>query len=270
MLGKELFRFLSQKHPHIYGISRGVAEHLNHIKGDITDPQFVEYLNESINPDIIIHCAAYVNLTFCEQNKIETLNLHIESTRALSNLRARLIYISTDSVFDGVKGNYSEDDEPRPLNYYASTKLAGEKVTLSNPDNLVLRMNIYSSSSSGGSSLAEWGIKSLKEGKEINGFNDVLFNPLHVGQASELIDYFINNSKLKGIWHLGCAKGLSKFDFLVKMAAHFDLDEKLISSKSSEDFKLVPTRPKNTILNCDKFNRASGLQVQLDEGIARL
>ena len=267
MLGSEIYNYLSAQYSQVYGLSRGPAPHLKHIKGDITDPELIGYLEDNIDPDIIIHCAAYVDLSFCEQNQIEANNLHVESARALAKLRGKLIYISTDSVFDGIKGNYSESDTPNPLNQYAASKLKGEQAALENDNSLVLRMNIYSSSSPSENSLAEWGIASLKKGEKIRGFTDVLFNPLHVKQAAQLINYFIQNPRLKGIWHLGCSEQLSKYKFLVELSKHFGIRQDLIRPEVSAKLNLTPARPKNTSLNCDKFKNASKIEVHLAEGI---
>jgi dTDP-4-dehydrorhamnose reductase len=99
-------------------------------------------------PNVVIHCAAMVNVDGCEKKPGLARELHVETTKtiaqAVSGWNGKLIYISTDSVFNGLKtGPYSESDPVDPPNQYALTKHGGEGPVLATPKGVVLRTNIF-------------------------------------------------------------------------------------------------------------------------------
>lgn len=116
-----------------------------HKKMDLTDPKSTFDMLNKHRPDIVIHCAAYTNSLKAETDKDACWNLNVEGTRNIlralkfMNATTRVVYISTDYVFDGTKGNYVEEDTPAPLNYYGLTKLIGEQLVLERPRSLVIR-----------------------------------------------------------------------------------------------------------------------------------
>ena len=117
----------------------------------------------------------------CEVNREYVYNLHVSSTSQLANFDSveKFIYISTDSLFDGQKGDYTESDLVNPLNYYAITKSKGEEVVLkSDKQYAVVRTNIIGFHKPLRNSLFEWAYKSLNEKAQIKGFTNVYFNPL--------------------------------------------------------------------------------------------
>lgn len=96
---------------------------------DLTDHASTRKLLLDLRPDTIVHCAAATNVDWCEDHPAETDAINVRAVAVLAEtaaaMNARLIYISTDSVFDGTKGGYAEADEPAPRNVYARSKLAG-------------------------------------------------------------------------------------------------------------------------------------------------
>lgn len=93
------------------------------------------------NPTVIIHCAAYANAWKAEASRAECWRLNVEGTRNMVNSAygPRFVYISTDYVFDGEEGNYSEEDCPNPVNFYGASKLAAEMIVSEHPNTLILR-----------------------------------------------------------------------------------------------------------------------------------
>ena len=92
---------------------------------DITQKNAVDTFMEKINPDIVVLAAAYTNVDDCEKNKEKAFETNVQGTRNIAHAaeknNARLVYISTDYVFDGKKGLYKEEDSTNPINYYAYT-----------------------------------------------------------------------------------------------------------------------------------------------------
>ena len=208
-------------------------------------------------PDAIVHCAAMVNVDMCEKNQDYATKLHYESTANLANLldedKKKLIYISTDSVFDGTKsGEYVESDEVNPLNVYAKTKLLGEKPVLTIENGLVIRTNIVGWNVFGKSSFAEWILNGLIKKEQLTLFSDVKFSPIHVIDLSQIINRIID-TKLTGLFHCSSKDCLSKYDFGIKMAEVFNFPKDKIRKISINDISLDAERPKNMSLSSSKL-----------------
>lgn len=94
-----------------------------------------------IDPDIIIHCAAYANAWKAETNRAECWKLNAEGSRNMVRAASgrRFVHISTDYVFDGQEGNYGESDIPNPVNFYGVSKLAAEMIVGEYDNSLILR-----------------------------------------------------------------------------------------------------------------------------------
>ena len=103
-------------------------------------------LLEKEKPDVLVNTMGYSNIDFCELNKSDTEMLHVEVTEKIcklcENIGTKQIFLSSDYVFDGEKGNYSEDDVPNPVNYYGLSKLKAEQLILKNPINTIIRTSV--------------------------------------------------------------------------------------------------------------------------------
>jgi len=229
---------------------------------------------DEINPDVIIHCAAIVNVDECEINKRVAEVLHRDVTAILACYKSdstRFIYISTDSVFDGQKGSYTEKDVPNPINYYAKTKRDGEIVVLENNHNgVVIRTNIYGCHLENGKSLVEWAIDNLKQGKSIIGFNDVYFNPVYAKQVAEVIKEIIPTKYFKGILNVTSKEYCSKYEFLLSIARQFNFNTELITKASVKQLQFLAPRPLNTTLNANLLRSVLGKVLTLQDGLAAL
>lgn len=180
---------------------------------DLSYPEIWDVLHLIKPYDVIIHTAAYTDLSVCEKNKYQAYFLHAEVVKLLQKKCRKLIYISAQGkAHDKV--------------YYLS-KILGEDYTLERENDLVIRTNIY-----GNQGLARWCHCELTRNKTINGFSNVLFNPLSVDQLSKFIKETAFD--LKGIIHTGSASIISKYDFLKILALRFNLNHDLIKSKQSK------------------------------------
>jgi len=261
MLGKDLVKiFSSDPRYRVFGLIKQLQQNTRNIiykEVDLRNAVALKKTISEVDPEIIIHCAAIVDLNACEENHSNADSVHVEATKILSSFKnetVKFIYISTDSVFDGIEGNYSEEAETHPLNYYAKSKREGEKVALENNKNsLVIRTNIYGFHTPPGNSLAEWAIKSLSAKKDINGFTDVIFNPLYTKQLALLIKDIVSKKNICGILNVGSKKPVSKYDFLRQLAKSFSLDETFIHPVQIKDIRMSVKRPNNTSLDTVKI-----------------
>lgn len=270
LLGGNLATILSDKYD-IYGLDSKNLK-IPNIKSsviDINDYQSVKMEIEHIKPDILIHCLALVDVDKCEEDKKLSYKLNYKSTEFLSKICAekniKLIYISTDAVFDGIKeGLYSEEDEVNPLNEYAKTKRLGELEVLKNKKNLVLRTNIYGFNIKDKFSFGEWVLNSLKENKRLNMFYDVKFSPILVNDFAKILDVIIQN-ELEGIIHLSSTGSISKYDFGIKLSEIFGFEENNINKFSVKEFSFKAKRSENMGLDNQKIRKILGIDIPTPE-----
>jgi dTDP-4-dehydrorhamnose reductase len=227
------------------------------LQADLTDHLEVKEVVKQSKPELIINCAALANVDVCEKESeiAESLNTILPQQLAEISKREniRLIHISTDAVFDGVQGNYMESDHPNPLSIYARTKLQGEiEVQKANPDALIVRVNFYGFSLNGKRSLAEFFLYNLAAGLSVNGFTDVQFCPLLVQDLGVVLFKMIKR-ELRGIYHVVSPESLSKYDFGIKIARKFELNENLIIATSIKQGGLPALRSLNLTLRVDKL-----------------
>ena len=276
MLGAALLFRLSKTHE-IFATSRSKGIEGKNIEWDCYDLTDIQLLNKWLNkvkPDVVVHCAAIVNVDLCEENIDLATKLHVETTKIMADYldsnSARLIYISTDSVFDGAKQDaYSEADLPSPLNVYAKTKLMGENPVESMDSGLVLRVNIVGWSQAARTSFAEWVLKGLIDKNPLNLFHDVYFSPLHVDDLSLIIEKVIDRP-IFGLYHCVSNDSISKYSFGKKMAEIFCLSDSNINKISVEEMKFKANRPKNMALNVEKISFALGGELPSVVGAIKL
>ena len=232
------------------------------IRINLLAPGAVERLLDSTDPDWVIHCAALANLDACEADPLLAQQLNTDLPRTLASYvarsGARLVYVSTDSVFDGLRGDYSEEDIPTPVGVYSHTKLNGEQaVAETDPTAIIARVNLYGWSLTGNRSLAEFFFTNLSRRKHVMGFTDVFFCPL---LANDLADIFIRmlEQHLSGLYHVVSSECLSKYDFGVRIAKRFNLDSSLINPTSVRQSGLKATRSPILTLRSNKLANAFG------------
>ena len=221
---------------------------------DLMQPGSIDQVLETAQPDLIIHCAALTEIDRCEACPEQAHQLNANLPRALARAAARqgvrMLHISTDAVFDGIRGNYSELDEPRPINVYAQSKLAGERaVAEENSDALIARVNFYGWSWEGSRSIAEFFYNNLSAGRQVQGFTDIFFCPLLVNDIIEILLWMLEH-RLNGLYHVVSTEPLSKYTFACMLAREFGFDQNLIRpAVSTSSGLLAPRSPLLTLRN---------------------
>ncbi|MEW6715908.1 MAG: SDR family oxidoreductase [Chloroflexota bacterium] len=264
LLGLNLALEAAKKHT-VFGVAHShylKSKAFTALREDLLKPGAMDNILDQVKPDWVIHCAALANLEVCEKNPDLARQLNTELPRNLAEKcrkgGARLVHISTDAVFDGQKGQYTEEDHPKPLSVYARTKLAGEHaVATENPEAIIARVNFYGWSLSGQRSLAEWFLNNLRHGSHIKGFTDVIFSPLLANDLARLLLKMLK-TKLSGLYHVVSSDCLSKYDFGVALARQFGLDETLIEPSSVATAGMKASRSPNLSLSVMKLAKALG------------
>ncbi len=232
------------------------------IQSDLLAQGAVERLLDDTQPDWVIHCAALANLDACEADPLLAQQLNIELPRKLASLVARggaqLLHVSTDAVFDGLRGNYTELDQPSPVGVYSRTKLEGEQAVMDvYPNAIVARVNLFGWSLPGNRSLAEFFFNNLSQGKQVMGFTDVCFCPLLANNMASIFVHMLER-KLSGLYHVVSSESLSKYEFGMRLAHRFNLDSQLINPTSVFKSGLKAARSPNLSLSSARLAAALG------------
>ena len=232
------------------------------LTADLLDETALRGLIQQVRPEWVIHCAALADLEACERDPGLARRLNGEVPGILAETcregGARLLQVSTDAVFDGVKGSYVETDDPNPRSVYAETKLAGERaVAAADPGALIARVNLFGFSPSGKRSLAEHFLYNLIAGNELKGFTDVYFCPLLVNDIAGIFFRMLALG-LGGLYHVFSSECVSKYDFGVRIAERFGLDAGLIEPILVDDYGLAVARSPNLTMVVHKLSTALG------------
>jgi dTDP-4-dehydrorhamnose reductase len=260
--------FEAMREHEVIGVDRGKLRSapFQVVRADLRQKDTIDPLIDSTQPDALIHCAALANLEKCEEDlaQAKALNTDLPATLATACARRkiRFVHISTDAVFDGTKEDfYTEEDETSPPGVYSQTKLDAEyAVQEADPHAIIARVNFYGWSLGGHRSLAEFFVNNLREGKNINGFTDVIFCPMLVNDTARLLVEMLQKD-LSGIYHVVGAQPMSKYQFGVEIARTFELDENLISPRSVERSGLTAKRSHNLWLSTHKLSTDLGREI---------
>ena len=262
LLGINLALEVMREHE-VVGVDRGKLKSppFQVLKADVFNTDEMDSIFDSINPDWLINCAALANLEKCEEDPIQAriLNTDLPTELAIACAQRNIpfVHLSTDSVFDGTKeGMYTEEDEPNPQGVYSQTKLDGERAVLeANPSAIIARVNFFGWSLGGRRSLSEFFVNNLTEGKNVNGFTDVIFCPMWVNHLSQTLVEMLEKD-LHGLYHVVGAQAMSKYQFGVEVARRFGLRESLIEPQSVERSSLTAKRSHNLWLSVHKLSTA--------------
>jgi len=227
------------------------------IKLDLTDLEKLLNVISKRKPDAVIHTAAYTDVDGCEINKDLAWKVNVEATKhiamASAKIGAHVTYVSTDYVFDGKKGLYSEEDQPHPISHYGYTKLKGEEsIREHSKEWCITRTSvIYGWGPKYKLNFATWIINNLEQGKEVKILTDQYVSPtLNTNLAEMLLE--IAERKIAGSLHTAGARRVSRHEFAVKLAEVFNLDMDLVKPAKMDEMSWKAKRPRDSSLNVSK------------------
>ena len=242
-LGQALIKLFKSRYE-IISTSRSTYNKTDYFL-DITDPILTKDLIATICPDIIINLAALTDVDLCEKKPELANSINFYGVQNLVNaFNGPIIHLSTDYVFDGAKGQYSEGDATNPINEYGRTKLEGEQYLAKNSnDSLIIRTNVlYDYASNSNASFLDWIVHSLYDKKVINVVDDQINNPTWTRSLAVVIDRAIR-TELNGLIHWGDADWISRYEFALKIAESFNLKKDLIEPIKTTELKQTAIRP---------------------------
>ena len=250
---------------------------------DKTNRQAVLNLFEKLEPEVAIDTAALHNVDYCETHRDEAWTVNVEGTRnvaeACKKYGSRMIFVSTDYVFDGVKGNYTEDDTTNPINHYGVTKLEAERTiaqTLSDyviarPSVIYGYVPISQRQSSSGKPLnfAMWLAQKLRNEEPLKIVTDQYGSPTLADSLAETLLKLAQSDKT-GVYHTAGGTRLNRYEFAVKIAKKLKFKATLITPIMTSQLKQAAMRPMDSSLSVEKIEIHLGLRMPtIDEALEK-
>lgn len=243
-------------------------------KCDITNSNQVILMLKKVRPNVIIHCAALTDLEVAEENpKLAFLVNEIGTKNLVENIddKVHFIYISTDQVFPDKPGLHLEGTE-KPINVYGKSKLSGSNVVESlRKKYTICQTNIFGPAiNTTAKSFSDNIIKKLSTRQHLNLFSDVYFSPLHVESFSDIIVKIIRK-KIIGRYNIGSRLGMSKKDFIIKLANHLGLSLKFTKTIKTKKIQRKVKRTFDLRLDTKKIEETLNNKMpDLDKEILKL
>ncbi len=267
LLGQNLISlFVNETDFEVFAFSKGEnriskTTNFTYYNIDLTNAEVVRKHLKKIQPNYIINGAALTNVDVCENDKnlCDTLNVIAVQTLIdyCEKSKTHLIQISTDFIFDGKKGLYTEDDKPNPINYYGESKLKSELLLQNSTiDFTILRtILVYGKvENANKGNIVLWVKSELEKGKKINVINDQFRMPILANDLAKACLLVIQNSKIsnKQIYHISSNELLSIYEIAIQVAEVFNLDKSLINQITTEELNQKAQRPPKTGFVLDK------------------
>lgn len=245
-------------------ISRGELNYLAPTTKEmnITNKDEVEKVILGYKPDIIFHCAAYTAVDKAEEDRENCYNVNVNGTKNIvsvaEKINAKVVYISTDYVFDGTKeGIYEIDDKTNPINYYGYTKLMGEEVVKKLKDYLIVRISWVFGIN--GKNFVKTMLNLADTKDEISVVSDQIGSPTYTKDLSKLLLDMIKENK-QGLYFATNEDFCSWYEFAEYIFKINNINIKL-NKILTKDYKTLAKRPLNSKLSKNKLD---------EEGLTRL
>ena len=245
---------------------------------DITDKNRVDSIVSEFKPDVLINSAAMTNVDACESNKENCIALNVGGVKnlvaACENHNTHLIHVSTDFVFDGKAGPYSENDQPNPLSFYGQSKYDSELI-VSNSSlskwsiaRTIIIYGIVENMSK--SNIVLWAKSALESGSELKIVDDQFRSPTYADDLAKGC-LLIAEKEKNGIYHLSGKESMSILELVYRVADFYGLDKSTISPVKSESLNQAAKRPPVTGFVLDKANKELGYYpISFNDGLKLL
>ena len=272
LVGSRIAARLSEAGEEVIAVGRGqrrLDARVEYLELDLLrDAAGLAALIERRRPASVINAAAMTDVDACEKSPAEAWALNAGAVEIAAKAAAargcRFTHLSTDYVFDGVKGSYSEEDAPNPRSVYARSKRAGEEAALAlGKDVTVCRVAVvYSGRRGAKNTFALTVADSLTAGKPVKAFTDQVVSPTLADNAAEMV-IGVHRSGAQGIFHCAGATEITRIDFCRALAGKLRADESLIIPVQLADLRLPAPRPLRCGLRVDKVQRLLGARIPL-------
>ncbi len=251
LLGSEVVRALQREHD-VTGTYHSKPKD-GAIRLDVSDRENTLRSITALQPEIIVHTAAQTNVDYCEDHRKEAMAANAYGTKNIVDAArmagSKVIYVSTDFVFDGMKGMYVEDDPVDPLSFYAYSKLIGEYYVKGIPGHVIARTSVVYGNAR--QNFVSWVKDSLENGQKIRVVTNQYNSPTLSVDCAEAIAALIKNDAA-GIFHTAGSERISRYEFAKKIARFYGLDDAGIEPVTSDSLRQKAKRPMDSSLDVHK------------------
>jgi dTDP-4-dehydrorhamnose reductase len=273
LLGRGLVDILRNDYE-VVGVDKQPPTDENSKTLDITEKQRTVEVVVGAAPHVVVHTAAETNVDTCETDRDLARRINVDGTaniaEACAKAGARLMLISTDYVFDGASGNYTETDLTNPINFYGLTKLQAERIAETLPTALIIRTSVLYGWHPDKSNFATWILKGLRERQSLRVAEDHVNSPTFNRNLAEAIKSAIGKGS-QGVLHVAGRDKVSRFDFARRIAEVFDLDSRLLVPVKMSDLNWIAPRPRDSSLRVEKAEKELGIQLfGVDRGLEEM
>ena len=230
----------------------------DHLKLDLNRKDDIWRTLKQLRPEAVFHLAACSGTNYCEENPEVSWQTNVLATAHLAEMCAdrkiRLVFTSSEQVFDGLSSSYSESDTPSPGNEYGRQKLEAEKlIGAIYPNACIARTAVLfdNSGSSNKGFLQQW-LESWQTFLPVTAFHDEIRSFLSAMSAAEGLFKLLEQDAC-GIFHLGGESAMSRYDFALLVRSTLKIEAGKVISKSQQEVKMAAYRPPNLSLNTSKI-----------------
>jgi dTDP-4-dehydrorhamnose reductase len=259
LLGQKLINLYGQ-HPEYKVLATGrgayrlsvVYPNITYRSMDITNEAEVNTVLAEFKPDVVIHTAAMTNVDECELNHEGCVAQNVDATRYIANAcvdqGSFLLHLSTDFIFDGSAGPYTEEDTPNPISFYGESKLKAEEIVRQSATRWAIARTILVfgvAEDMSRTNIVLWVKGSLEAGKQIKVVNDQWRTPT-LAEDLAIGCFLIAKGQHEGIFNISGEEMLTPYDMAQATAKYFNLDASLIEKADASSFTQPAKRPPKT------------------------
>ena len=226
--------------------------------GSLTDEAFLERVINQVKPDFLLHLGAISLIPLCRDNSTLAYQVNVNSTATLARLCScmgiRMLFTSTDMVFDGRRGKYSENDTPSPSSVYGQTKMEAEERVWEMGNNfLIFRLALnYGDSSIYNPSFFYQSYMKLLKGEPVRLFEDEIRNMLYTPDLAPLVVKGLESHTM-GLYHVGGPEEISRFKFGRELCRQMGASEDLLIAAQIKGDDRFSDRPADLSFDIGKL-----------------
>ena len=249
----------------------------NSYRMNVNDTIEVDQVFDVVRPDVVVHCAALGSVDYCEKHPAHARLVNLRGTshilEAAKFWAAKVVFVSTNAVFDGENPPYAESDERMPVNTYGIVKKAAEDLVMDyGYDWMIVRpIMLYGWPYPGGR--GNWAtriVEFLSAGMELNIVADTVTQPTYAWDCADAIWKLLRHDDLPEVCHVAGYRRFSLYDYACTVADVWGFDKELIRPVASDHFPLLARRPRNTTYDLARMVGYGISPAELDDGLRRM
>jgi len=273
-VGSALHKVFSEKKYPLHGTWFDLQDD-SLIFADLRDENNLRRVFGTVRPQAVILNAGLTHVDYCEQHPDEAAAVNVRGVLKIARMcdeyMAKIVFFSSEYIFDGASGPYSESDKTNPLNVYGKQKLEAEEIVANaGLDWLIVRTTVVYGQDPQGKNFVARLVRSLRQGETVKVANDQISTPTYSADLAGAVETLVRQDR-RGLYNVAGADRLSRYDFAILVCEEFGLDKNLVRSVTTEELGQAATRPLSAGLKIDKLKQDTGLSMLgAREGLRRM